>query len=329
MPTRGDNQDNGNRDRRDSTQDVNSGNKAGNFSSRIKEFVKANKFLLIFIGVVLLIFITVIIYIYFAMRGTGLRAKTLTSDPIKLIQSNSPKTISNTTIPIPTLGKEYAYSFWVYLENYDQTVQNHRMLWYRGNVNDISTANPIIYMDKQSNTMYLCVKTQSSTLSSSSVNYNQDVGQVVSENFFLNPAFTSPNNTNQYLIMTIDYVPLQRWVHVALIVDNQMLSVYLDGEIYSVKSADDFNAMNKLNYNLIIDKTDGDIYIGANPQNSQNMTINGYLSKLDFFSYAMSAQDVHKTYAAGPFSRNFMSMIGLGSAYGVRSPVYKIGNAGT
>jgi len=144
---------------------------------------------------------------------------------------------------------------------------------------------------------------------------------------------TSLQGTNQYLIMTIDYVPLQKWVNVALIIDNQMLSVYMDGEIYSVKSVDDFYAMNAnmpkgaTLPNLIIDKSDGDIYIGANPQSSQNITINGYLSKLDFFTYAISSVDVKKIYDQGPFSRNFMSMIGLGSTYGVRSPIYNIGSA--
>lgn len=299
----------------------------GDMSKKMSQFVKDNKFLLIFIGVVLLIFIIVIIYIYFAMKGTGLQAKSLTSAPIKLTQSNSPQTINTSLIPVPSLGKEYAYSFWVYLENYDQTSANQRMLWYRGNLNDIATANPLIYMDSASNKMYLCVKTQNSTLSSTTVNYNQDVGQVVANNYFLNKSkFNSPSGSNQYLIMTIDYVPLQKWVNVVLIVDNQMISVYLDGEMYSVKSIDDFNAMNPITYNLIVDKTDGDIFIGANPQSSKNITINGYLSKLDFFTYAMSAMDVKKIYDAGPFSRSFMSMIGLGSSYGVRSPVYKIGS---
>jgi len=98
-----------------------------------------------------------------------------------------------------------------------------------------------------------------------------------------------------------------------------------------VISFPDFYSMNKNlqgpTPNLIIDKSDGDIYIGANPQSSQNITINGYMSKLDFFAYAISSIDVKKIYDQGPFSRNFMSMIGLGSTYGVRSPIYNIGNA--
>ena len=189
-------------------------------------------------------------------------------------------------------------------------------------------------MDAASNKMYLCIKTQNSTLSSTTVNYNQDVSNVLTNNLFMNTHnLTSLQGTNQYLIMTIDYVPLQKWVNVALIIDNQMLSVYMDGEIYSVKSVDDFYAMNAnmpkgaTLPNLIIDKSDGDIYIGANPQSSQNITINGYLSKLDFFTYAISSVDVKKIYDQGPFSRNFMSMIGLGSTYGVRSPIYNIGSA--
>ena len=297
--------------------------KLNDFKAKLKEFIKNNKFLLIFIGVVFLIFIAVIVYIWIAMKTTGLNAKTLTKTPIRLIQTNSPQTIMNSSIPVPTLGKEFGYSFWLYIENYDQTSSKSRVIWYRGNLNDISSANPLVYMDATSNKMYLCIKSQNATLNSSAINYNNDVGLVAANNYFMNPSATS---SNAYLIMTIDYVPLQKWINIVINVDNQMLSVYLDGEIYSVKSIDDFNAMNSLPYNIIVDKTDGDIYIGANPQNSQNITINGYMRKLDFFTYALSARDVKKVYGAGPFSRNFMSMIGLGSTYGVRSPVYKIGD---
>ena len=295
------------------------------FKEQIKEMFQKNKYLIIFIGAALVIFIIVIVYIYFAMRKTGLTGKTLTTVPIKLFGTNSPRSIMNTNIPVPSLGMEYTYSFWVYLENYDQTATNSRMLWYRGTMNDIATANPIIYMDKSSNIMYLCVKSQNSVLSGGSVNYNQDVGQIALNNQFLNQIPMS-NNTNQYLIMKIDYVPLQKWVNVAMVIDNQIISIYLDGDIYSVKTVNDFNYNSSLPYSLIVDKTDGDIYIGANPHPSQNITINGYLSKLDFFSYAISSEDIKRNYDKGPFSKNFLSMIGLGSAYGVRSPVYKIGN---
>jgi hypothetical protein len=303
------------------------------FIGKLKKFVKENKFLVIFIAVVFVIFILVIVYIRYAMKTGGVNMVTLNDVPVKLNGTNSPLTILNKKIPTPVLGRQYGFAFWVYLENYSQTPGTQKMLWYRGQESDISSANPIVYMDDVSNKMYFVIKTENSVLSSGSIPYNQDIGKVKENNFFLNDNLAITDESNKHLIVTLDYVPLQRWAHVALIIDNKVISVYLDGEIYSVRTVDDYKSMkevdkyeinNKVNYNLIVDKSDGNIYVGKNPSNSSNITINGYMSKFDAFNFAPSAMDIRQVYSTGPFSKNVMAMLGLGSSYGVRSPIYKI-----
>jgi hypothetical protein len=131
------------------------------------------------------------------------------------------------------------------------------------------------------------------------------------------------------MIITIDYVPMQRWLHVVMVVDNKLVTTFIDGEIYSVKTTDEYKMLkeperdargNTITHNLIIEKTQGTLYMGkfgpAAPPSS-------YLSNLEFFNYAISINDVKRIYVHGPFSRNFLAMLGI-SSYGVRSPVYKI-----
>jgi hypothetical protein len=131
--------------------------------------------------------------------------------------------------------------------------------------------------------------------------------------------------------MEVDYVPLQRWVNFIVIVDNKILTLFMDGEIYSVKSTDELKAQRKpdldangnpIPYSLIVDKTDNDIQIGKNSINGK-VTLNGYLSKLEFHNYAISINQVKSIYNAGPLSKG--GLLGnMGIQYGFRSPVYKL-----
>jgi hypothetical protein len=87
---------------------------------------------------------------------------------------------------------------------------------------------------------------------------------------------------NKHIIMPIDYVPLQRWVHVLFTVDNKLVTVYMDGEIYSVKSVDELKTAKQLPENLVFDKTTGSMFVGKNPLIGNGSTMTGYLSRLSF-----------------------------------------------
>lgn len=305
-------------------------------ANKMKGLVSENLHVVIFIGIVILVFVIVIIYIVVAMKGAGLSGKSLTTTPIRLDGNNSPKTIPGDNIPVPSVGREYTYSFWIYLDSYAQTSGSSKMIWYRGSENDISSANPIVYMDEMTNKMYFVVKTQNSVLSGATGDndYGSDIGAVKRLNYFMNDDLTTDILHNKHIIIPVDYVPLQRWLNFIMVIDNKIITLYMDGEIYSVKTVDEVKALrhehnpeydtngNRLDYSLIVDKTEGNIFTGKNPVSSRNVTINGYLSKMDFFNYAISTHDVKKVYNAGPFSKSFLSM--FGSKYGVRSPVYKM-----
>jgi hypothetical protein len=298
--------------------------------SKGKEMIKnawASKgAVMIFVLAVVLVFVIVIIYITVALKNSNLTGKVLTTKPIKLSDLSVPFEVSSSDIPKPAVGREYAYSFWIYTEAFEQST-NGKLIFYRGTNNDMSTANPIVFMDKAENRMYICIKTQDNTLPLTSP---VDMTKIVSQNFFKNPT-AKGNEVNKYIIMEVDYVPLQRWVNFIVIVDNKILTLFMDGEIYSVKSTDELKAQRKpdldangnpIPYSLIVDKTDNDIQIGKNSINGK-VTLNGYLSKLEFHNYAISINQVKSIYNAGPLSKG--GLLGnMGIQWGVRSPVYKL-----
>jgi hypothetical protein len=287
--------------------------------------------LIIIIGVTVLLFVFVILYITFAMKSSSLQGKVLTSKPIKLDQLGSPIQIPNGDMPKPSVGREYTYAFWMYLERFNQSRDSatnlplHKLIMYRGNAEDLSGANPIIFMDGLSNKLYIVIKTTESAIA------DKNLDSILTNNYFMTDKRLDDTSKNLHLVMVVDYVPLQRWVHVAAVVDNKVITLYMDGEIYSVKSVDEFKAARQphidrlgkvVPYNLIIDTTDGDLYLGKNNIGNR-ITIDGYLGKVEYFNYALTMNEVKQSYYNGPLVKGVLSMFGI-SQYGFRSPVYKL-----
>lgn len=302
--------------------------------------------ILVIVGVVLL-FIVVIVYIMFTLKSSKLTGKQLTAKPIKLDELAAPLEIASSEMPKPVVGREYSYSFWLYLDSYPQTFNRNgqgnltpvdKLLFFRGTAGDVSTANPVVFMDGLSNKLFIAIKSQDSTLTSlpNRVDYNTNLYNIRFMNYFLNSSLkiretSNPDQPaiNKYLILTVDYIPLQRWVNISFIIDNKITTVFMDGEIYSVKSTEEFKTLREperdvrnrpLDINLIVDKTDGNLYIGKNAVGGKT-TVPGYLSKLQFFNYAMSINEVKAVYESGPLGKTFG---GVKIPYGIRSPVYKL-----
>lgn len=291
--------------------------------------------LIIIIAITVLLLVFVIIYITFALKSSSLKGKELVKDPIRLDKVEQPLKIANGDIPATTVGREYSFAFWLYAESYDQLIDSNtgdsvqRLIFYRGNANDVTAANPIVMMDGKSNKLHMIFKTQASVLDGTT---NNNLNSIVKNNYFENKSIDSENlMSNKHIIMTIDYVPLQRWVQVVGVVDNKLVTMFMDGEIYSVKSVDEFKASRvpeidrlgrTVDYNLIIEKTDGDIYVGKNSV-GQKTTLAGFLGRLEFFNYAVTLDDVRKSYSKGPIGKSWLSFLGI-SNYGMRAPIYKL-----
>jgi hypothetical protein len=284
-----------------------------------------------------LVFIIIIIYITFALKNSALKGKILTTTPIKLDELAVPFDISSSDIHRPSVGREYSYSFWLYVDQFEQTPGNNKLIFYRGAKDDISQANIIAMMDTSENKLYVCIKTQDNNLDMSLLKTDAagmsnavDLRKIITTNYFKNTN-TKSANSNKYIILEVDYVPLQRWVNFILVLDNKIMTLFMDGEMYSVKSVDEVKAYRKpeldtngnpIKLNVILDKTDGNIYVGKNTINNK-ITMNGYLSKLEFHNYAISLNQVRSIYNQGPLSKG--GILGsMGLQYGFRSPVYKL-----
>jgi len=286
-----------------------------------------NGFVVLLLVVFVLLFVIVIIYISFKIRSANLEGKQLVKDPVRLDQLAKPLVVPNSEIPTTVVGLEYSFAFWVYIGNLQQTstmttTNSHKLVFYRGEADKLTSANPVVVLDGVNSRMHIVIKTTQSTLDGA--DYNQDLSSITRRNCFLDTAnATCLDSHNKHVVMSIDYVPIQRWVHVVFTIDNKLLTVYLDGDVYSVKSVDEFRSLKNLASSLVVDKTNGDVFVGKNMSIANGNTVDGYLSNLEFYNYAMSIDDVKRAYYRGPYKKSWLSFVGL-SDYGVRTPIYKL-----
>lgn len=285
----------------------------GGTYDKAKDFARSNG-IVILIVIALILIVLVIIWIVSVVRKSSFQVVNVSDKVIRLDRAeNMPVTYAGSKFPSSN-GHEFTFSFWIYLTDYD-VLYAHRALFRRGGtVDSVNLGNPIVGLDAKTNKMYIAIKTNQSL----DVRSMEDV----------------LSKSKKYAVAMIDYVPLQRWVNVAFSVQDSIITVFMDGDIYSVKSITDVvnvdpvntaasaaSASNSASSRAFYSNTMGDLFIGDN-----KALIKGFLSKLQFFNYACTQKDMQKIYNQGPVQTSILSMLGL-SAYGVRSPVYKMDDA--
>lgn len=236
-------------------------------------------------------------------------------------------------VPISKNGKRQTVSFWIYIHDLDKYRGQYRHVWHRGDLADLwEKGSPAVYLDKDSNKLFFTIGTEKSDP------YN---GLLVDA--------TAPSNASvfkdqKYAVIrklrgvTLDYIPLQRWVHVAVVinedVNNGNMTAYVDGELATVVNTEKavkmelgLNAANRRRYvnaklsihNSNLNKR-GNVYIGGSPADEMGPGFSGMVSRITFFNYDLNAKDIYNEYRKGPVS-TVAGKIG----YGVRTPVYRIG----
>jgi hypothetical protein len=260
--------------------------------------------IVIVIGVVLIVLVIILIYLYKLIVGNDLKESKLVDKIVSLEKRESlPLKISADKLANTTRGQEFAYSFWIYLQDYYEASRSNKLVFTRGNTTDNftmidSNANPVVMMDSQTNKMYIAMST--TTVGSGTIAINE---------------IASPSSG--YLVATVDYVPLQRWVHIALVIKDGNLLVFMDGDLYTIKGVQNISTPRSKS-RPFIKGTAGGVSVGS-PTNP----IQGYMGKFQYFNYALSAKDVKAVYQAGPISKSWLAYFGMGN-YGIRAPIYEI-----
>jgi hypothetical protein len=268
----------------------------------------------VFVVLTLLLIVVIIAYLVWRLNRSNLRAIDIVKDPRQLTAKKSYR-FSSSKLPAMFIGQEFSMSFWLYLNDFQHT-NLMKLLINRMSYNfDLKGANPVVFLDKTTNKMYISIAT--SRTSPSPKKSLEDL---------LLRTGKGANNNWTYLTATIDYVPLQRWVHVAFTVQDNMLTVYQDGSMYTVASLFDMTDPASKIVRPSFAACNGDITIGAvDPAVSSPST--GFIARTQFFNYALTTSQVTRIYGSGPTATNVLRSLGVPD-YGVRSPIYRVDDDG-
>lgn len=107
--------------------------------------------------------------------------------------------------------------------------------------------------------------------------------------------------------MTYNNFPTNRWVNVALVVDETLATLYIDGK---------FSAAEQGNFQAI----SGPVIIGKPDYRERT---DGYLSKVQIFNYSLTIDHCGIIYKAGPLHKSILGMIGI-PMYGLRNPFVRL-----
>lgn len=252
-----------------------------------------------------------IMFIVSRVRKSKLREVVLQPDMLTLDDSREiPFKADASKMDLANAGQEFSLNFWIYLNPKYEATSNHKLVLARGVLPDTANgnvdfnANPIVFMDKSTNRMYIALSTN--LVTSANISLNDIIARDVQGRY-----------VNGFVVSYVDYVPLQRWVNVSITVRDNSAYVFVDADMYSAMTVNDI-LLSKVNKRPIIRGTNGDLVIG-----SRSATVNGYIAYTSYYNYALTQKEIRNIYSRGPYPKSLLSFIGL-SSYGLRSPLYKI-----
>lgn len=261
----------------------------------------------------LLLIVVIIAYIVWRLNRSNLQAIDLVKEPLQLTGKNMPLTVHASTLPAMSVGQEFSVSMWLYLNDFQATSLMKPILCRMPGMpgNRLSGANPAVFLDETTNKLYVAIATN-----------RRPATPKTSFKSLLEKSGKGASNNWTYLVATIDYVPLQRWVHVVFTVQDNTLTLYQDGGMYTVASLFDMvdltNAVSRPAFAACI----GDLTVG-NASSSLGSETTGFVARAQFFNYSLSAENASRIYHSGPTDTNLLRSLGV-PMYGLRSPVYRV-----
>lgn len=228
----------------------------------------------------------------------------------------------------PTLKDMATISFWLYVNEFSDVTGTpvYRHVWHRGDAGWTSgpeKASPLVVLKSAK---VNGVQKNSLLMSFSSSNKDN----------LLDGVTVPATSKIEYMVATrgivIDYVPVKRWVHVAVTVNkkSKLMKAFVDGQLVKTMDSSKRTKIDGVSGNIgrkvTVSTLDlngiGDIFVGGRPTSNVGLGFAGLVSNIRYSNWDMASYEVYREYKRGPVD-NFMARMGL-PAYGVQSPIYKM-----
>lgn len=274
------------------------------FGKTATDFASRPVVLMVAIALTLLGILGVLVFLLWRYLRRDMTSVAVIPNAHRLHDQPTDFTRDASKLPVTLSGQEFSFSFWVYFPEVPSR-STPRVLFRRGSSDG---ANPMVVLDSKTNKLYVVVKT---SLADDRKTYKPE------------DVIVDGDKNGTHMVGVIEYVPLQRWVHIAFVVQDALMTLYVDGDVYTVEHvADSTTSSQPGTKRPIVAGISGDIVVPA----ANDDGVRGFIARLIFMNHAISSRDVRTLYANGPRGSPALSALGL-SSYGVRSPIYRIDEA--
>lgn len=225
-----------------------SGNRSSGLMNSVNGLTTNNSILYILLGIILLIVLVVVIVILVnRAKKNKANVSVLMGAPADAFD------LKDKSFPVKNSdeGLEFSYSVWIYIQDWTRGWKN---IFVKGDKTDSAGTNsaraPGLWLYPDTNALHARINT-----------------------------FASPNEG-----CDIKNIPLQKWVHIAYILNNRTVDIYIDGKL---ERSCVLRGVPKLNDEPVRVCDNGGFF--------------GKISNLVYFRYAMKPDEVYKIYASGPY----------------------------
>ncbi len=288
---------------------------------------------LVVLSVLLLLFL--IIYFIIKIKKYSLTSTTFIKTPVQPSKEIIQYVASSNQLPPLSNGNEFAYSFWLYVDSLNDP-SNHNLIFLQSGSSGLDNINfkentIIVYIEKGTNKLKFKLRTANADQKNVAIDVSTDPGLkrgidgILNINGVDDPERIFNTDTCYYSEHVINYLQLQRWVNIIINVENNFVSIFLDGDLYNTHNlagSDSTSECPDSSLSNIISNKSGNIFVGTDIANNL-YSFKGYLSKFQIFNYSITIDHAKTIYKQGPLNTSILSSIGI-PLYGLRNPVYKI-----
>ncbi len=225
----------------------------------------------IFLGILVLVALGLLIYWGVTARESATLSSRLNpiiiTKPVNAFEADLGE--RGLTLPISNQGLEFTYSFWLYISDWSYSYGKKKYIFIKGN----STAgpgqwSPALWLGENANTLYT-----SMAMFPVGGNGNPKVSEEC----------------------PVRDIPLQKWVHVAYILNNRNVDVYIDGKLEKSCVLDGVPNVNRSRLYIsphMADPDSGKMY---------DPGFYGQLANFQYFTRAIEPNVVSDIYMHGPY----------------------------
>ena len=252
---------------------------------------------------VIIIAVICVAVVYYFIANAVFNKKSIIIEKTKFpIKGNVKSVIMIENFPSSGNGLRRTYTFWVYVNDVNNAGGKPKHIFSIGNDSSgtsITDKSPVVVL--KDSKLHICFPTSDTTNVQNAPKNVDEIG----------------NGTKKDNTVSFDYLPMQRWVHIAVVISDDYqgstVSLYMDAQLAS-STTNEKDGTTLKGFKL---DTTGSLIVGGD--NSATYGFNGLLSKVGIHNYDLNSRDIYNIYSEGPIDGLLASL-----GYGVRAPLYKL-----